>query len=160
MKITLRFVSLNPRATWHRLVERQLNYLQSLTAMTAAQAVLVHLQDARPAFRLLVLLKVPGPDLHAEACDHTVEAALLKATQNLEHQIQARKTKRMERRKSHPPVPIGGPMLKRIKRLEAEENCFVASGARQFLSTDQRRNQLKTITAGGKAVDCKNQINL
>src|SRR6266536_2585730 len=139
MKTTLQFVGLNACATWHRLVQQQLNYLQSLTAMTAAQAVLVHLQDARPAFRL---------------------PALLKATQNLEHQIQARKTMRMERRKSHPPVPIGGPMLKRIKRLEAEENCFVASGARQFLSTDQRRNQLKTITAGGKAVDCKTQINL
>ncbi len=101
MKITLRFVGLNPRATWHRLVERQLNYLQSLTAMTAAQAVLVHLRDARPAFRVLVLLEGPGPDLHAEACDHTLEAALLKATQNLEQQIQARKTRRMERGKSH-----------------------------------------------------------
>ena len=61
MKITLRFVGLNPRATWHRLVERQLNYLQSLTAMTAAQAVLVHLGDARPTFRVLVLLEGPGP---------------------------------------------------------------------------------------------------
>ena len=38
--------------------------------------------------------------MHAEARDNTLEAALLKATQDLEHQLQARQLRRMERGKS------------------------------------------------------------
>jgi len=39
--------------------------------------------------------------LHAQARDNTVEAALLKATQDLEHQVQARQLRRTERGKSN-----------------------------------------------------------
>src|SRR2546428_553526 len=43
---------------------------------------------------------IHGPALHAEARDNTLEAALLKATQDLEHQVQAAQVRRMERGKS------------------------------------------------------------
>ena len=120
MKTTLRYLSLNAQATWSRQVDEQLKHLHSLTAITAAEVVLEHQREARPAFRVQVRLEVPGPGmhpkatrhtrqaallihgpaLHAEARDNTLEAALLKATQDLEHQVQARQRRRMERGKS------------------------------------------------------------
>ena len=120
MKTTLRYLSLNAQATWHRQVDEQLKHLNSLTAITAAEVVLEHQREAKPAFHVQVRLEVPGPGmhpkatrhtrqaallihgpaLHAEARDNTLEAALLKATQDLEHQVQARQLRRMERGKS------------------------------------------------------------
>jgi ribosome-associated translation inhibitor RaiA len=120
MKTTLRYVSLNAQATWHRQVEEQLKHLHGLTAITAAEVVLEHQREAKPAFRVQVRLEVPGPGahskatrhsregarrihgpaLHAEARDNTLEAALLKATQDLERQVEARQLRRMERGKS------------------------------------------------------------
>lgn len=102
MKTTLRFLGLDAQDSWRRLVEQQLNDLESLTAVTAANVVLERQPTVRPAFRVQVLLEVSGPDLHAEATDHTRQVALLKATQDLERQIRARESKRMNGRKSHP----------------------------------------------------------
>jgi ribosome-associated translation inhibitor RaiA len=45
-------------------------------------------------------LLIHGPALHAEARGSTLEAALFKATQDLEHQVQARQLRRLERGKS------------------------------------------------------------
>jgi len=120
MKTTLRYLSLNAQAAWHRQVEAQLKHLLSLTAITAADVVLEHQREAKPAFRVQVRLEVPGPGLHpkaarhsrqaallihgpalhAEARDNTLEAALLKTTQDLENQVQARQLRRLERGKS------------------------------------------------------------
>jgi ribosome-associated translation inhibitor RaiA len=120
MKTTLRYLSLNAQATWHRQVEEQLKHLHSLTEITAAEVVLEHQHEAKPPFRVQVRLEVPGPGMHAkatrhtreaallihgpalhsEAKDNTLEAALLKATRDLEHQIQTSKLRRLERGKS------------------------------------------------------------
>ena len=100
MKTTLQFLGLNAQDAWRHLVDQQINHLQTLTLMTAAKVVLEHQREAKPAFRVKMLLEVSGPDLHAEGTDHTLEAALLTATHNLEHQIQARRIKRTARRKS------------------------------------------------------------
>ena len=120
MKTTLRYLSLNANATWHRQVEDQLKHLQGLTAIHAAEVVLEHQQEATPAFRVQIRLEVPGPRphagatrhtreaelrlhgpaLHAEARDNTLEAALLKATQDLEGQVKAHQLRHLERGKS------------------------------------------------------------
>jgi len=120
MKTTLRYLSLNARAAWHRQVEEQLQHLHGLTPITAAKVVLEHQREAKPAFRVHVELEVPGPGahaqanrhtrqgvrllhgpaLHAAARDHTLEAALLKATRDLEQQVQARQLRRLKRGKS------------------------------------------------------------
>ena len=120
MKTTLRYLSLNAQATWHRQVEEQLKHLHSLTPITTADVVLEHQRAAKPAFRVQVRLEVPGPGLHpkatrhtsqgallihgpalhAEARDNTLDAALLKATRDLECQVQARQLRRLERGKS------------------------------------------------------------
>jgi hypothetical protein len=77
MKTTLRYLSLNAQATWHRQVDEQLKHLHSLTAITSADVVLEHQQTAKPAFRVQVRLEVPGPGVHARATRHTRQAALL-----------------------------------------------------------------------------------
>jgi ribosome-associated translation inhibitor RaiA len=120
MKTALRYLSLNAQAAWPRLVKQQLNHLHGLTAITAAEVVREHQDEAKPPFRVQVRLEVPGPGmhakatrhtrqaallihgpaLHAEAKDNTLEAALLKATQDLEHQVQAHQLRRLERGKS------------------------------------------------------------
>ena len=120
MKTTLRYLSLNAQAAWHRQVEEQLKHLHSLTAINSADVILEHQQETKPAFRVQVRLEVPGPvthakathhtrqvelllhgpALHAEARDNTLEAALLKATRDLEHQLEARQLRRLERGKS------------------------------------------------------------
>jgi ribosome-associated translation inhibitor RaiA len=120
MKTSFRYISLNAQATWHRQVEEQLKHLHSLTAITSADVVLEHQREAKPAFHVRVRLDVPGPGahagdtrhkrkaiallhgtaLHAEARDNTLEAALLKATRDLEHQVQAHQLRRLEQGKS------------------------------------------------------------
>ena len=102
MKIVMCFRGLNDRASWRGLVEAQLKRLQSLAAIASAQVTLEWQNQVRPAFRVLTLLEVPGPDFHAEATDHTVQAALLKVVKNLERQMRLRKNRRAERFKSNP----------------------------------------------------------
>ena len=120
MKTTLHYLNLTAQATWHRQVEEQLNHLHSLAPITAAEVVLEHQREAKPAFRVQVRLEVPGPGehakatrhtreaalllhgpaLHAEARGNTLEAALLKTTRDLERQVKAHQLRRLERGKS------------------------------------------------------------
>jgi ribosome-associated translation inhibitor RaiA len=100
MNIILRYRGLNARAFWQGLVEAQLKRLQNLAAIASAQVTLEWQHEIRPAFRVLTLLEVPGPDFHAEARDYTLQAALLKVVKSLERQIRARKSQQAERRKT------------------------------------------------------------
>ena len=49
---------------------------------------------------------VPGPDIHASACDHTLEAAWFKVTKNLRQQIEGRKQRTQFRAKTHRQHPL------------------------------------------------------
>jgi len=49
MKTTLHYLSLNAQAAWHRQVDEQLEHLHRMTAITAAEVVLEHQQEAKPA---------------------------------------------------------------------------------------------------------------
>ena len=62
MKTTLRYLSLNAQATWHRQVEEQLKFLHSLTAITAAEVVLEHQRETK-----LQLSAISGRWTHAQA---------------------------------------------------------------------------------------------
>src|SRR5260370_38167440 len=101
MNIILCYSGLNARAVWQGLVETQLRKLQTLAAVASARVTLEWQREVKPAFRVLALLEVPGPDFHAEASDHTLQAALLKVVRNLERQIQSRKSPLVERRKTN-----------------------------------------------------------
>jgi ribosome-associated translation inhibitor RaiA len=102
MNATLTYTSLNAQVPWPALLAQQLDLWHSLTPITAAEVVLQHLRGDDQAFRVKVRLDVPvpGPGLRTEARDSTLEGALLMATQDLERQIQTRKTKPLQLGKS------------------------------------------------------------
>lgn len=101
MKIILRCQGLKARAFWQGLVEAQLKRLQDLVAIASARVTLEWQHEVKPAFRVLALLEVPGPDFHAEARDYTLQAALLKVVKNLERQIRLRKSRQADKRKTN-----------------------------------------------------------
>jgi ribosome-associated translation inhibitor RaiA len=101
MNIKLRYSGLNPRSSWRALAETHLNKLQGLAASASAQTTLEWQRESKPAFRVQVQLEVPGPDYHAEARDHTLQAALIKVAKNLERQIRLRMHQRADRRNTN-----------------------------------------------------------
>jgi ribosome-associated translation inhibitor RaiA len=101
MKLTIRYRFLNARAIWQSLIERHVKGLEKLAAIGAANVTVERQPDAGPPFRVQALLEVPGPDFHAEASDHTLQAAVLKVVRNLEHQIKTRRARHRDRRKTN-----------------------------------------------------------
>ena len=104
MKIQFRIRGLNANASLRTWLEQQLERLHRLIPVSAAEVVLEHQRDAAPAFRAFVHLAVPGPDIHAAARDHTIQAAWLKVIKNLTKQIERRKTRHLEKRRNHVPT--------------------------------------------------------
>jgi ribosome-associated translation inhibitor RaiA len=101
MKVTIRYRFLNARAIWQSLVERHIKSLEKLATIGAAKVTIERQPDAGPPFRVHALLEVPGPDFHAEANDHTLQAAVLKVVRNLEHQIKIRRARHKDRGKTN-----------------------------------------------------------
>ena len=93
MKIQFHCRGLSVSARLRHWLEQPLEQLQSLISVTTAAVLLEHRQEDAPAFRALALLAVPGPDIHAEARDHTLEAAWLKVITALRKQIEQRKAR-------------------------------------------------------------------
>jgi len=101
MKFTIRYRFLNARAIWQSLIERHFKDLEKLTAIGTVEVTIERRLDAGPPFRVQALLEVPGPDFHAEASDHTLQAAVLKVVRNLEHQIKTRRARHKDRGKTN-----------------------------------------------------------
>ena len=106
MRIQFRIRGLNANASLRGWLEQQLERLQSLIPVTAAEVVLEHQRETTPGFRAHVHLAVPGPDIHAAASDHTFQAAWLKVIKNLTKQIERRKSRQQLRHKSHRQHPL------------------------------------------------------
>src|SRR5262245_55445645 len=100
MRIQFHIRGLNISSRVRNHLRQPLERLKSRIPITNAAVVLEHTWDAAPAFRAFVLLAVPGPDIHAEAREHTLEAAWLKGTASLRKQIEQRKAKQHARTKS------------------------------------------------------------
>jgi len=99
MDIQFYIRGLNVNSGFRRRLEHQLEGLQRLISVSVAAVVLDHRRDDPPAFRAYVSLAVPGPDIHAEARDHTLEAAWLKVATALRRQIGQRKSRQDARLK-------------------------------------------------------------
>jgi ribosome-associated translation inhibitor RaiA len=102
-------VSITPRiqvkgfaagAGLRRWVHTQLQDLQSLTIVTAVDVTLVRQHGCSPPFQVAVHLAIAGPDIHATARDHTIEAAWLKVIHNTQRQIERRNAKQAKRHKN------------------------------------------------------------
>jgi ribosome-associated translation inhibitor RaiA len=99
MKIQYQLRGQNPRAATDRPMDQHLEHLDRFIAISSAHVVLEHQRNAAPAFSAWVDLAVPGPDIHAAARDHTLDAVVLKVARRLEEQIQARKHRQQVRLK-------------------------------------------------------------
>ncbi len=105
MKIQFRIRGLNANTSLRAWLEQQLERLHKLIPVSAAEVVLEQQRDHAPAFRAFVHLAVPGPDIHAAARDHTLEAVWLKVAKNLRKQIERRQTKQQARHKTNQQLP-------------------------------------------------------
>jgi ribosome-associated translation inhibitor RaiA len=100
MRIQFHVRGLNISARVRNHLREPLERLRSRIPITNAAVVLEHTWDNAPGFRAFVLLAVPGPDIHAEVREHTLEAAWLKVTGSLRKQIEQRKARQLARIKS------------------------------------------------------------
>ncbi|MBL9211381.1 MAG: HPF/RaiA family ribosome-associated protein [Opitutaceae bacterium] len=83
------------------LVERRLGVLARTHRIEQATVRLHDEPEASPRFQASVYLRVPGPDIHATSCDHTVAVAVEKALRDVEAQLADRIDRRHLRRKSN-----------------------------------------------------------
>ena len=86
---------LNPR------VRKQILSLAPLRQIDKAIVHLAHEHEASPPFRVHVHLVTPGPDVFAEARDHTLAAALAKVVKQLAQTIGMRADKLRARLKDN-----------------------------------------------------------
>jgi ribosome-associated translation inhibitor RaiA len=106
MKIQFHIRGLNLNPGFRRQFEQTFEGLQSLIAISDAAVVLEHRRDDALPFRAYISLAVPGPDIHAAARAHTLEAAWLKVTEGLRKQIERRQSRRRARAKSKRQMPL------------------------------------------------------
>jgi len=90
MNIQYRICGLNSKGGLEPLIEKDLHELSQLIPISQAEIVLEKQTEAAPPFRASALLAVPGPDIHAVACDHTLRAAWQKLVDDLKKQFQRR----------------------------------------------------------------------
>lgn len=97
MKLTLRHIHHQPSPAFAALIARQLEALQNRLVIDEARVVIERRSEASPAFHISAHLVTPGPDVFAEADDHTLHAALKKTVEQLEGKIGQRIGKRARR---------------------------------------------------------------
>ena len=105
MKLTLQHFDIRSTNALNSWVETQIFSLQSRLQIDEAIVRLVHQRDASPAYRVYVHIVTPGPDVFAEGCDHTIQAAFGKVMTHLEDKISSREAKRLSRLKSNLQLP-------------------------------------------------------
>jgi len=74
MKTEFHIRGLNATENLRHWLEQSLNRLRRLIEVSAARVVIEQQRERTPAFHVFVHLAVPGPDIHAEAREHTLEA--------------------------------------------------------------------------------------
>jgi hypothetical protein len=77
----------------------ELQTLSSLMPIAYATISLMHQHESTPPYQAVVLLGVPGPDIHAAARDHTWPAAWCKVVARLRQQMEARQSRQQARHK-------------------------------------------------------------
>jgi len=93
MNAQIHFKGLSERPAVRAWINEGIRELRTLTGITAAAVHVERCAELSPAMQVQVHLAVSGPDIHAAATDHTVQAAWLKAIRNLRRQIEHRNAK-------------------------------------------------------------------
>jgi ribosome-associated translation inhibitor RaiA len=90
MNINVKFSGMQNTGGLDSLVADNLRALHNMVPISTAKVVLERQHAAAPAFCASAHLAVPGPDIHATARDHTLQAAWRKLVGNLKKQFQRR----------------------------------------------------------------------
>jgi ribosome-associated translation inhibitor RaiA len=83
------------------LLEEELLALAERCRAEEAIVCLTQHPDASPRYQVTIFVRLPGPDLHATGCDHTVAVAVRKALRQLEAQLVVRSSRRQQRQRSN-----------------------------------------------------------
>lgn len=86
-------------------VEKQILALGRLRQIDEANIKLTRHANSSPPFQVEAHLVTPGPDVFAEARDHTLQAAFTKVLDQLRETITSRETKRLRKMKSQLSAP-------------------------------------------------------
>lgn len=97
MKFILNHHNHQPSPSLTALAKKRIESLREALQIDEAHIRLEHRLEASPAFRVTAHLVTPGPDVFADAVDHTLRAALEKMIGQLEERIDHRHQKRMRR---------------------------------------------------------------
>ncbi len=100
MKVQYRIRGVNATAELRRWLGQSLERLRKLIPVSNAAVVLERQRESAPAFRAFVHLAVPGPDIHAEARENTLQAVWLKVTDVLRKRVGERENRRKARVKN------------------------------------------------------------
>ena len=91
-------------AALDHLIESRLIALADRQRIEEAVVRLHDHPEGSPRFQASIMIRVPGPDIHAVACDHTLRVAVQKALDAVEGQVAARRGRRHARRRSRLPL--------------------------------------------------------
>ena len=118
LRISLRHETIHhsSSASFTALIEQHLKEIGKSLQIDEARVVIERRLEASPPFHISAHLVTPGPDVFAEAMDHTLRAALLKTVGQIEVRIAHKRTKRAGRLQRHTKA--------------ASPGQFAASGAR------------------------------
>lgn len=97
MKLILTHRHHQPSPSFTALVRQRLEALREALQIDEARVLVERRLEASPAFRVTAHLVTPGPDVFADAVDHTLRAALDKMIGQLEARIDHRQQKRARR---------------------------------------------------------------
>jgi ribosome-associated translation inhibitor RaiA len=101
MKLTVQHHHIRSTAELDSLLEERILALQPRLQIDEANIRLERRHDQSPAFSVSVHLVTPGPDVIAEASDHSTRAAIGKVLAELERKIGERNLKRTRRVRSN-----------------------------------------------------------
>jgi ribosome-associated translation inhibitor RaiA len=93
MNVQFHIFGINANRRAKDMVLPCLEQLDRQISISLTVVVLDCTRNSGPPFTVRVHLTVPGPDIHAEARDHTLRAAWHKACKNLKNQIDHRKAR-------------------------------------------------------------------
>ncbi len=105
MKFFIKHSAINPVKAVDARVRKHLGKLEPLRQIDEAIVHLAREREASPPYRVRVQLVTPGPDVFAEARDHTLGAALRKVVKRLVRIIGARAGKQRARLKNNMRTP-------------------------------------------------------
>ena len=105
MKLTVRYSGIHSANGFDLIVRKEMLALEPLRQIDEATVCVTQEHEASPPFRIHVHFVTPGPDVFAEARDHTLAAALAKVLKQLVLEIGTRAGKRQTRLRGNLQAP-------------------------------------------------------